>query len=56
MQGIITLVMLAGFGLFLLLILWIAVATILDTLANGLGSESQRRDRDRMMGDPRDRP
>jgi len=56
MQSIISLIMLAGLGLFLALILWISVATVIDTLANGLGSESQRRDRDRMMGDPKDRP
>jgi hypothetical protein len=56
MQVIISLVMLAGLGLFLALILWISVMTIIDSITNGLGSESQRRERDRMMGDPKDRP
>lgn len=56
MQTLISLVMLAGFGLFLTLIAVMTVSIILDTLSNGLDSESSRRNRDGMMGDPKDRP
>lgn len=56
MQLIMTLVVGAGLVLFLGLIILMAVATTIDTITNGLGSESQRRERDRMMGDPKDRP
>jgi hypothetical protein len=56
MQVLITIVVGGGLLLFVGLIILMSVATILDTLSNGLGSEAQRRERDRMMGDPKDRP
>jgi hypothetical protein len=56
MQLIMTIIVGSGLLLFLGLILWMSVATILDVIANGLDSKSSRRERDRMMGDPKDRP
>ena len=56
MQVLITIVVGAGLALFLLLVIGMSAALIIDTLRNGLGSEAQRAQRDRMMGDPKDRP
>ena len=56
MQLIMTLVVGAGLALFLVLIIGMSAAIIIDSLRNGLGSEAQRAERDRMMGDPKDRP
>jgi len=56
MQTIMSIILLIGFVAFGLGIIWVSLMLIIDTLVNGLGSESQRRERDRMMGDPKDRP
>ena len=55
-QLVITIITGVGGLVVLALILWMSVATILDVLANGLDSQSSRSERDRMMGDPKDRP
>jgi hypothetical protein len=56
MQVLIAIVVGAGLALFLVGIIGMSAAIIIDTLRNGLGSEAQREQRDRMMGDPKDRP
>ena len=56
MQLLITIVVGAGLALFLVGIIGMSAAIIIDTLRNGLGSEAQRAERDRIWGDPKDRP